>query len=594
MIPKLKENLTKKEIWRFFFICIVLAFILFGNGILGQFVYDDDWVINKNPIVSNFSNIFNQFVLPYHYLQPETGLYRPLTLISFSFNYIFGNGPTGFHVINILLHALCAFLIFNLIFKIFNSKRLSYLTAILFLFLPIHVETVTFISGRADILAFLFSLLAFWFLVEKKYWLSSAMFLLALFSKESALAVIPIMVFWIWFYERDNIKNLVKKLTYYMPSLGIYALLRYITLKNFFLSNDADLIYNPLKFTDWLSRFYTALKVMTVYLEKTFWPVNLSADYSFNQIPVIHSPLNFQVILGLIILTCLVYVIFWNRTKSGIVALGSIIFLSSYFIISNFIFSIGTIMAERTFYFPSFGAALIAVFGVENLIGWRFKKIWLGLFGLVMVVYGVIIMNRNPVWHDRLTLYTDMVKTAPQSVHAKTNLGVYYIQNNHWDEGKKLILETYAVDPEHLPILDSLGIIAEHEKRYPDAETFYLRALNIRPHYATALSNLGRMYFQLGQYEKSADIYWREFSYKQEPGPLLVYAMSKSKLGKYDEAIDIIKRYYTDQPQDLRLKFALGYAYYKKGDRVTADKYFKESKNPSISDEEFIKTLENF
>lgn len=590
-----RNKLSRKELAYVFLGIVVLAFVLFGNGIKGQFVYDDDWVISRNPTVTQFSQIPKQFVSSYHYLQPETGLYRPLTIVSYTFNFLFGKSPAGFHVVNILIHALNVFLVFVLVFKLFNSKRLAYLTSLLFLFLPIHVEAVTFISGRADLLAFFFALTSLLLLFNERYWAGVAVFLLSLLSKESAVLFVPgVFVFWLWAYKKDNLKNIVKKASYFIAPAVIYGSLRYAALKNNFLANDASSIYNPLKFTDGFSRFYTALKVMTLYFWKTFAPLHLSADYSFNQISLLHSPFNYYVIFGLATLSAAVFVIFWKKTKTTALAFGAVVFFSSYFAVSNFIFPIGTIMAERIFYLPSLGIVLLAAFLLDKLTAWRFKNLWRFLVIIALVVYGFLTINRNQVWLNTRALFTDMVASSPFSAHAKTNLGIYYIKQDRWEEGKILFKEASAIAPEHLPLLDSLGIVAEHEKRYKDAEEIYLKTLSLQPHYGTALSNLGRLYFELGQYEKSADIYWREFGFQPKPAYLLVYAMSKSKLGKYDEAIDAIKKHFGENPQDLKLKFALGYAYYKKGDRATADKYFKESKNPAISDEEFIKSLEKF
>lgn len=585
---------TKEKIFAFLALAAV-SLIIFGNGIGGNFVYDDDWVISRNPTLVNFSSIPGQFLSSYHYLQPETGLYRPLTLISYAFNLVFGKGPIGFHLVNIILHAINAFLIFVLLFELFKSKRLAYISSFLFLLLPIHVEAVTSISGRGDLLAFFFSILTFDFLRRGKYKTSSVFLLLGLFSKESAIGILPVLAFYPWVHKREKIIEIVKKMFYFLPSIALYAVMRYLALKDNFLSNDASHIYNPLKFTDPLTRFYSALKVMFLYIWKTIIPLHLSADYSFDQITLIKSFLSPWVLSGVVLLALIFAVIFWSRTKKSALAFGAAVFVSSYFVISNFIFPIGTIMGERAFYLPSLGIAVMLAFAAEKLTQKKFLKFPLLVILLFLsLFYSRLIFLKNRVWASGEVLFNDMVKESPYSVHAKTNLGIYYAKTNKWDKAKVFLEEAYKITPDHPPLLDALGIIAEHENRYKDAERFYLKAISIRPHYATALSNLGRMYFELGQYENSAEIYWREFSFQQKPAYILVYAMSKSKLGKYDEAIGAIKKYYGENPNDLKLKFALGYAYYKKGDKAVADRYFKESKNPAISDEEFIKGLEKF
>ena len=187
-----------------------------------------------------------------------------------------------------------------------------------------------------------------------------------------------------------------------------------------------------------------------------------------------------------------------------------------------------------------------------------------------------------------------MVADSPRSWHAKNNLGNLLIKSGRWEEGKRLLMESYASFPDHAPLLDALGIVAEHEQRYEDAERFYIRAIKVRPHYATAFSNLGRMYFQLQRYDLAAPLYWSEFQYRARPDFMLVYAMSMSKLGRFNEAIATVTQYYGEYPDDERLQFALGFAYYKKGDKIKANEYFKTSKNPALNEEEFIKSIEKF
>ncbi len=333
---------------------------------------------------------------------------------------------------------------------------------------------------------------------------------------------------------------------------------------------------------------------MLLYLWKTFVPTHLSADYSYNQIPLIKTFFNLNVLIGILFLLLLVVLIFSKRTREYPLGFGSLFFVSTFFIISNFIVPIGTIMAERTFYMPSLGIVIIAAYGLNMLMDWRFKKLWLILFSSALVFCGLFVVSRNAIWLNEEKLFTNTAAESPMSVHAKTNLGLYYIRTDQWDKGKPLLEDAYKIEENHLPLLDSLAIVAEHEHKYKTAEQFYIRALNLYPYSDTTLSNLGRLYFAAGQYQKTADIYWRAFGYVNRPNFLLAYAMAESKLGNYDTAITTITKYYGEMPDDTTLQFALGYAYFKKGDRAKADQYFKSSKNPTVSDEEFIKSLEKF
>src|SRR3989344_4640735 len=107
------NNFKAKELLAIFLVTIVLSFALFGNGINGDFVFDDRSVIVGNPLVENSSGIFKAFLNPYHYNRPQSGLYRPFTLAGFTVDWhLFSGDPAGFHTVNIFLHAIAVFLIF--------------------------------------------------------------------------------------------------------------------------------------------------------------------------------------------------------------------------------------------------------------------------------------------------------------------------------------------------------------------------------------------------------------------------------------------------------------------------------------------------
>lgn len=127
---------------------------------------------------------------------------RPLVDLSWWANYrICGLEPLGFHLVNLLQHAVNAWLVGLLVFTLYREKSAAYLAAGLFAIFPIHAEAVVWLSGRYDVFcagAGLASLL-FWiqFVSQRGGWpvfaISVFFFVAALASKEMALAI-PFMI----------------------------------------------------------------------------------------------------------------------------------------------------------------------------------------------------------------------------------------------------------------------------------------------------------------------------------------------------------------------------------------------------------------
>ena len=146
---------TPKVSWRKFYtktawvlaIFFVLIVAIYGRTLWGDFVFDDRGVVDHYAVLSNPFEIKKIFLMPY--LTEDAGLYRPVTIYSYSLNYfIFGTAPFGFHLVNLILYGLTCFFLFKLLRRIFDNKAFAFLSALIFLVLPIHTEVVANIIGR--------------------------------------------------------------------------------------------------------------------------------------------------------------------------------------------------------------------------------------------------------------------------------------------------------------------------------------------------------------------------------------------------------------------------------------------------------------
>ena len=309
----------KQQKIAFLGICFILVFLVYGQTLFGDFVFDDRYIISYGHLFENLNNLPQ--VVNMGYWTNESGLYRPAVLITYALNYsFFGSGPFSFHLINLILYAWTGYLLYLLIRRLFNKEKLlAYLVPIIFLVLPIHTEVVANIVGRAEILALFFSLLAFLEIIKKKnnIWLIGLWLFLALASKETAIAAWPIVLLIVFYKKKLSFKDILKKyfVSLFFPAL-IYFIVRLLVLGPYFLVTNATIVENPLKFTSFFGRIGTALSILFIYIKKTFWPFNLCSDYSYNQIPVVESFFNLTTFLGLIIILFFVIsLIFFFKRK---------------------------------------------------------------------------------------------------------------------------------------------------------------------------------------------------------------------------------------------------------------------------------------
>src|SRR3989339_670637 len=205
-------------------IVIFIAVLLYLNTLSNAFVYDDAYVITENYFIKSLGNLPKLFTKGYLPLSGELS-YRPIVTLTYFFAYaIWRLNPLGYHLTNIILHTINAFLFYLFMKSISRNSSLSILATLLFLSHPLLTETVNAVCYREDILASIFFLLAFVYFIKIRisfsesgnpiqqtharlipsYTISCGSYCLALFSKEMAITLPILLVLFDLLYPRHG------------------------------------------------------------------------------------------------------------------------------------------------------------------------------------------------------------------------------------------------------------------------------------------------------------------------------------------------------------------------------------------------------
>ena len=548
---------SRKEKLIFLFFCFVLVFSVYGRTLAGDFVFDDRSIADNYHLLQ-FNNLAHVAATPYW--TEAAGLYRPVTLISYALNFsFFGQGPWSFHLINLILYALSGYLFFLLLQRVFARKEISYLVSILFLLLPIHSEVVANITGRSELLALFFSLLVFLELIKKKPgpWRAGFYFLLAIGSKETAIAVLPLAAIIVYFKlkfkrrgsaepaesflfrekmvfakeqeigKKGSLKLMVGRIKfsfdnwfisiflekYFYPAIGlliggsIYFFVRYLVLgRKYFLAVATSVVENPIKFVSVKERIITAFGVLTMYLKKSFWPVKLCSDYSYNQIPVLHN-FNFEALVGLSVFLFFIFAIFFFWKRQPILAFGLAWFIFSFLPTANLFFSTGTIAGERLMYYPSVGLCIFLALALLFLKRLPPAKIFYALFWIVLAglaaFYCIAGFRRGGDWLTEKALFSSAAKCAPNSVLSLSNLGAEYYLEGNLPEAKKELLAAQGIYDGYPKGINNLGLVYWKEGDNEKAREYFLKALNFEFPFYGAYENLGLLSLQEEKYDEA-------------------------------------------------------------------------------------------
>ena len=470
----LESGETKRLIW--VSICaVVISFLLFGNSIWGGYVVDDHVAVEHRMELRSLGNFFHILFSPWREGLPWAG-YRPLVSISYAFNFVFSESTAGLHIINILLHALNSILVFYLVAR-FASRRAAGITAVLFLFLPIHVEPVASIVGRTDLLSTFFILVSLLLFFDKKYPVSALSFLAALLSKEFSIAILPLVAI-LLIVEKSDVKTFFKTWAYYLGAIAMYFAFRYVALGGYAIKNESfvDPVIGPLAFVSAKERIFTSFLHVFIYLKKTFYPINLTPDYYFNQVPAIQNILTSPgALLGLLAIVATV-ILFIRGNRS--VKIVSALFLIPLFLISNIFLVVTGTMAERYFYLPSVGLLALLAIGFDKIMMRRTVMIGLYTAGIALLVwFSLLIIEQNKTWLNEKNLFIHAVAASPNSVWARENLAVTYLNEGRFEEARTQMQGGLSIYDKYPKLLRDWGRLVWKDGDLIGAETVFKKAI---------------------------------------------------------------------------------------------------------------------
>lgn len=516
-----------------------VAFLVSMGAVDHEFTYDDHVIIEQNQLIRDLSNWSRILDSPYWSpllaqdtrLEETFGLYRPLTILTFAVNYaFFGLDPLSYFLFNVLSHGLATLFFFLLLLRWggIESGAAACWGALLFAVHPIHTEVVGGAVGRAEILAATLGFASLWSRARvegvgtRGILLSVASlgaFFLALLAKENAVSILGLHFFAELLLRSRREAPPRKERTLFLVGVtlvfcGVWFGFRY-PVTGHLATLPPDFLDNPIVELGFGQGLATALTTFARAVGLLFFPLVQSADYSYREIPpatwgAAGCLTGLAMVAGLFALG----IWLWRRReclhfRGVFVGLG--IFAVTYFPVSNFVVTIGTIFAERVLYLPSAGFCAALGFGFSLLFrtgstasGWGGRgngvRSGLGLSVLVFLAYlsGV----RSEVWKDDESLSENLARSSPQSARARYVVGNSLAEKGaeHWVGAEENLRRALWILPSYVPPRYVLARILEGQGRLPEAIRHYQALLALKPQsarirtdFAHALLSMGRI-----------------------------------------------------------------------------------------------------
>lgn len=425
----------------------LLALAAYSNSFRAGLVFDNGVIVLKDTRIRAVTpeNVGLIFSTGYWATGPSSSgfrpiansLYRPFTTLTYLFNWaVLGNGdsPAGYHWVNFGLHALNIALVYALGLLLFGEATSAWAMAALWAVHPVLTESVTNVVGRADLLAAASILAGLLCYVQarrspsnKKLYRLAALGTIAavgVFSKESAIVLVAVMLLWDWTTSEPlPWRERWPAYAALAPGYALFFGMRASMLASSLVA-PVSVVDNPLVGADFWTARITAIKTAGLGLWKMCWPQHLSADYSYNQIPLFGWRLNdwadWQAILALAVCLAAAGLAAWAfRHAKPVFFLIGLIFAALAPTANVFLLA-GTIFGERFLYLPAVGMAGLAALALSRIF--RDRTAVVAAAGLLALALAVRTWFRNDDWRDDRALFTSVVAESPESAKGQFTL----------------------------------------------------------------------------------------------------------------------------------------------------------------------------
>jgi tetratricopeptide (TPR) repeat protein len=556
-----------------------LCFLIYSNTLKSPFVLDDSPNIQQNRHI-RLTELALKDIVAAGFKSPSSN--RPIANITFALNYYFHQyNLFGYHCTNIIIHILTGIFLFlfvkntmaapSLRCRYERYKWIPFVAAFLWLVHPLQTQSVTYIVQRMTSLAAMFYILSLLLYVKGRLagrenkicwpWFAGCIIagILALGCKETTVARPGFILLYEWYFFQDlNILRLKRYLPYVIGVFIIFGLLGLWFLG----SSPLEKIlsgYDQRDFT-LTERLLTQPRVVIYYISLLAYPHpgRLNLDYDFTISRSFIAPpttlLCTGAVIGLIIFS------FYIAKRQRLLSFCILWFFGNLAIESSFLPL--ELVFEHRLYLPSMFVSLVIV-----ALAWRYiKQNWVRVtvFCIVAVLCCGWTYERNKVWKDPFTLWSDCVAKSPEKARPHTGLGNALQEQDKLDEAISHFRRAIQIDSHYAEAHTNLGNLLQSQGKLDEAISYHRQALQGKPQYAAAHNNLGNALQLKGNLEEAVSHYRQALSIAPEFAKthytLYNLGCALRSQGKIDEAVSYLRQAILVDPSHAPAHYNLGRA----------------------------------
>ena len=499
----------------------VIGILAYINSFNNAFQFDDGYHIVEGNKIKNLDN----FLTASYWKNIGS---RPLAIFTLAINYKLNKlDVTGYHIVNLLFHILAGFIAFLLTLEIlslaaFQKNKtvkeykvlIALFTAFIFVAHPIQTQAVTYIIQRMAVMAGFFYMWAVLLYIRgrkvhldkklnnnwKPYaYYAGAFFagFLAVISKQNAASFPLAFILAEVFFIRDDKQKIDRKFLVVLSSAIGAIILLYVIISG--LPSEFDKISRS-------EYLLTQFRVLTKYWQLLFLPVNQHLDYYW---PISVSLWGRKEILSLLFLLFTIGIGVWFYRKNWLIASFGIFWFYLTLSVESSIIPIRDVIFEHRLYMAVFGFGFAISYYAFYFLGAKKAKYPIIALAVLTTVYIGSSINRNRVWKNAYTLWSDCVKKDPKRERAWYWLASYYMTEKDSENARKCY-DTSIENNASFPLAyNGRGNLKKETGDLQGALQDYNKAISLDPKYITAFYNRGITNASLNKLDESIKDYDR-------------------------------------------------------------------------------------
>ena len=496
--------------WLLTLVLAVVTFAAYQPTWHAGFVWDDDSHLTENLSLRSVDGLRRIWTKPGDSVQQ----YYPLTFTGFWAEYhLCGRQPFGYHLVNVLLHALNAILLWRVLRRL--EVPGAWWAAAIFALHPVEVESAAWITELKNVFSGMFSLLSVSAFLRFRplaaaeppahgdwrfYPVATLLFIGALLSK-TAVCCLPVAILVLIWWKQNRITK--RDVLALIPWFAASLTLGLITVRVEHNPANASVTSLPLSI---VQRCLLAGRVLWFYAGKLFWPRQFTFVYPRWEIDA-GAPWQYLFPVAALAVVIALWCLRRRIGRGPLVAvLCFAVMLSPVLGFCGVYYFRYSYVADHFQYLACIGLiALVASLWARvcELTGRLGRYLDVVAVPATLMILGVLTWRQAGAYRDVETLWRDTLAKNPAAWMAHNNLGVVLRQAGKFDEAIGQYEQALRIKPDFAEAHNNLGNALKQAGKIEEAIAHYEQALRIKPDYAEAQYNLGVALVGLGRLQEA-------------------------------------------------------------------------------------------